>query len=91
MAGVRQGTIVAREPNGVAHKIVLGVDHPKYIVITNFDYWNNDWREYFDPSANFYRRRISVQRALDSLDTITKDDLFNTLNRYDVKAIDTIY
>jgi hypothetical protein len=44
----------------VARKIVLGVDHPKYIVITNFDYWNNDWREYFDPSANFYRRRIGV-------------------------------
>jgi hypothetical protein len=35
--------------------------------MTNFDYWNNDWREYFDPTAHFYRRRIGVMKALEGL------------------------
>lgn len=59
--------------------------------MTNFDYWNNDWREYFDPTADFYRRRIGVMKALDGLDYLTEDILFETLNREDVVAHDTIY
>lgn len=56
---------MARDPSALVHKLVLGVDHPHYIVMTNFDYWNNDWREYFDPTAHFYRRRVGVMKALD--------------------------
>jgi len=44
----------------LAHQLILGRDEPRYIVITNFDYWNDDWREFFDPTAEFHRRRIGV-------------------------------
>jgi len=91
MSGVGKGVIVAREPESVAHQLTLGVDNPRYIVITNFDYWNNDWREWFDPTANFYRRRIGVMKSLDSVKTITKEVVFETLNRKDVIAKDTIF
>jgi hypothetical protein len=81
ISGVRKGTILAREPASLAHQLVLGVDSPVYIVMTNFDYWNNDWREYFDPTADFYRRRIGVMKALDGLDYVSEEILFETLNR----------
>lgn len=68
IGGVRQGTILARNPDGVAHQLVLGdQENPRYIVITNFDYWNDDWREWFDPTADFHRRRVGVMRNLDSV------------------------
>ena len=53
VVGVRRGHIVARDPASVAHLSTLGP--AAYVIVTNFDYWWHDVREYFDPATG---RRI---------------------------------
>ena len=91
MTGVKKATILAREPKELVHQVTLGVDNNRYIIMTNFDYWNNDWREFFDPTANFSRRRVQAIKALDASAVINKEVLFETLNLKGVIAKDTIY
>merc|ERR1719424_447301 len=50
MAGAKKGTILARDPDGVAHRMVLGQENydcrDDYIIVTNFDYYWHDIREW---------------------------------------------
>jgi phage gpG-like protein len=65
ISGIREGTILARYPDDLAHQITLGENNTRYIVITNFDYWNDDWREHFDYTSEFRSRRKHALRYLD--------------------------
>ena len=66
MSGVRQGHIVARDPASVAHLSTLGP--AAYVIVTNFDYWWHDVREYFDPTGGHLGlpRRVAAQRILNA-------------------------
>lgn len=47
ISGPGKGTILARDPSSLEHQITLQPED-KYIIITNFDYWDHDIREWFD-------------------------------------------
>ena len=51
VSGVRKGTILARNPNEVAHVQTLGKSNFEerfdYILVTNFDFFWHDIREWF--------------------------------------------
>ena len=66
MSGVRRGHIVARDPASVAHLSTLG--SAAYVIVTNFDYWWHDVREYFDPTGGHLGlpRRVAAQRILNA-------------------------
>ena len=66
MSGVRRGHIVARDPASVAHLSTLGP--AAYVIVTNFDYWWHDVREYFDPTGGHVGlpRRVAAQRILNA-------------------------
>ena len=66
MSGVRRGDIVARDPASVAHLSTLGPS--AYVIVTNFDYWWHDVREYFDPTGGHVGlpRRVAAQRILNA-------------------------
>ena len=57
VSGVKKGTIIAKDPDSVAHTQVLGQkggnfdERSDYIIITNFDFYFHDIREYFDPTG----------------------------------------
>jgi len=97
VSGNGKGTILAREPDGVAHKLVLGEHNYEnaddYIIETNFDYWDNDFREYLDPSAGEigHARRVVAQAILNKTDVLTPQVLFDVLNTEGVIAKDTIF
>jgi N-acylethanolamine-hydrolysing acid amidase len=101
ISGVRKGVIVSKSPEGFVHEQVLGegADSQDYILITNFDYFWHDVREYFDPTGHggFFlhpTRRQEAQRllnaALQERKRISPDDLFATLNAKYVIA-DTVF
>ena len=99
VSGVRKGTILAKAEAAVEHEQVLGKHNEEqrddYIIITNFDFWNHDVREYFDPTAGFpkaskHTRRITAQMQLNASAAITRDVLFETINAPGVLA-DTIF
>jgi len=66
----------------------LGVDDPRYIITTNFDYWNHDIREYFDWTAGEIGtpRRIVAERILNASEVITPEVLWQTINAKGVFA-----
>ena len=66
MSGVRRGHIVARDPASVAHLSTLG--SAAYVIVTNFDYWWHDVREYLDPTGGHVGlpRRVAAQRILNA-------------------------
>ena len=66
MSGVRRGDIVARDPASVAHLSTLGPS--AYVIVTNFDYWWHDVREYLDPTGGHVGlpRRVAAQRILNA-------------------------
>ena len=88
LSGVKQGTILTRSPSNLEHKLTLGIDDPRYIITTNFDYWNHDIREYFDPTAGEIGtpRRIAAERVLNSSKVLTPNVLFETINAKGVIA-----
>ena len=100
MSGVKKGAIVARSPDAVTHVQTLGQPNfdepPEYIIVTNFDFWYHDFREYFDPTAHhiFRPRRIFAQKHLNATlkkgDPLTPELLNATINMKGVLA-DTIY
>jgi len=99
VSGVKKGTILARNPDGVAKALVLGQDNfecrDDYIIITNFDYYFYDIREWFDPTGGKIGRprRIVAQRALNATQEgqLTPEILFNVINTLGVIATDTIF
>ena len=66
MSGVRRGHIIARDPASVAHLSTLG--QTAYVIVTNFDYWWHDVREYLDPTGGHVGlpRRVAAQRILNA-------------------------
>lgn len=98
VSGVRKGIIVAREPNSVAHLQVLGQknfdERDDYIIITNFDFYFHDIREYFDPTGWAGGvgppRRVAAQKQLSAVEAITPEYLFETINHKYVIA-DTVF
>lgn len=98
IAGVRKGTILARNPDGLAHQLILGQENYEcrndYIIVSNFDYWWNDIREWFDPTDSggiFRPRRIQAQKILNSSNVLSPDLVFNAINSKGAIATDTIY
>ena len=104
VSGVRKGTILSKAPDYVAHTQVLGSGHnfeqpDEYIIMTNFDFFWHDVREYFDPTGTkpggfLHPRRIMAQRILNETlangKPLTPDVLFDTINAPGVLA-DTIF
>mmetsp|Transcript_110411 Transcript_110411/g.321458 ORF Transcript_110411/g.321458 Transcript_110411/m.321458 type:complete len:543 (-) Transcript_110411:349-1977(-) len=97
VSGVRQGTIISRNPNGVAYQQTLGQpnydERDDYIIMTNFDYFWGDVREWFDPTGGngmFHPRRLAAQKQLNATEVLTPDALFATINNKAVLA-DTIF
>lgn len=99
VSGVRKGHIIAKDPESVAHTQVLGANQPlsggeNYIIITNFDFYFHDLREYFDPTgwtkSIKIPRRIEAERLLNASKTHTPEELFETINAPGVLA-DTIF
>lgn len=105
VSGVKKGTIISRNPDSVAHTQVLGrpegnFEEPAdYIIMTNFDFFWHDVREYFDPTGTkpggiFHPRRKMAQTilnaTLDSGAPLTAEVLFNVINAPGVLA-DTIF
>lgn len=49
LSGVKKGTILARNPDGLAYQLTLGQPNyhcrDDYIIVTNMDYWYHDIRE----------------------------------------------
>ena len=71
MSGVGQGHIVARDPASVAHLSMLGVaasgQPASYVIVTNWDFWWHDVREWFDPTGRVgIPRRVAAQRILNA-------------------------
>lgn len=98
MSGVKKGTIIARNPDNVAYQMTLGQPNyycrDDYIIVTNFDYWYHDIREYFDPTSQFgigHSRRKSAQKILNSSSVITEEVLWKTISDKGVEATDTVF
>jgi len=68
--------------------LTLGVDDDRYIIVTNFDYWDHDIREYFDYTAGEIGspRRINAEKVLNNTNSITPEILYETLNTKGVIA-----
>lgn len=100
VGGVRKGTILARNPTGLAYKMVLGETNYQcrddYIIITNFDYVYHDIREWFDPTEAsnkgiFHPRRVAAQKLLNGSAVLTPAFLSTVINDPDVAAKETIF
>lgn len=98
ISGVRKGTILARHPDYCAYQLTLGQHNfecrADYIIVTNFDYWWHDIREWFDPTGirGIGRpRRIAAQKILNASKVLTPAVLFSALEDTGDLAKDTIY
>jgi len=98
MSGVKKGTIIARNPNDVSYQLTLGQPNyhcrDDYIIVTNFDYWYHDIREYFDPTSQLglgHSRRTAAQKILNSSAVLTQDVMWKTISDKGVEATDTIF
>ena len=86
----RAGIIISRDPDTVAYEQVLGQlggnfdEREDYIIMTNFDFFHHDIREYFDPTGGQvgYPRRVAAQKMLNAtaIHTLTPEYLFETIN-----------
>ena len=96
VSGVKKGAILAKDPESVAHVQTLGQpnfnERDDYIIITNFDFFFHDIREYFDPTGGQigYPRRVAAQKNLNASAILTPEVLFDTINHKGVIA-DTIF
>ena len=61
-----EATSSREDPASVAHLSTLGP--AAYVIVTNFDYWWHDVREYFDPTGGHLGlpRRVAAQRILNA-------------------------
>merc|ERR1719183_873969 len=85
-------------PDNVAYQMTLGKPNyhcrDDYIIVTNFDYFYRDIREWFDPTSQkglFHPRRIAAQKRLNASKALTPDVVFSVIDDDDVRATDTIY
>ena len=62
MSGVVEATS-SRDPSKVAHMSTLG-PAAAYVIVTNFDYWWHDVREYFDPTGGHVGLRGASRRNI---------------------------
>ena len=86
----RAGIIISRDPDTVAYEQVLGQpggnfdEREDYIIMTNFDFWYHDPREYDDDTGGLkgYPRRVAAQKKLNATatHTLTPEYLFETIN-----------
>ena len=98
VSGVKKGVIMSRNPDDVAFTQTLGQknfeERSDYIIMTNFDFFHHDVREYFDPTGGEvgHPRRIAAQQLLNSTaaNSLTPEFLFETINAKGVIA-DTIF
>jgi len=100
VSGVQKGTIISRNPTNVAYEQVLGQhnfdERDDYIIITNFDFFWHDIREWFDPTGHggFGKpsRRVAAQTMLNATaeNQLTPDILFTTIN-YEHVIADTVF
>lgn len=101
VSGVRKGVILAKDPDKVAHVQTLGQHNAgqrdDYILITNFDFFWKDVREYFDPTGWSFSwppvltpRRVNAQVVLNASQRISPQLLFDAINTRGVIA-DTIF
>jgi hypothetical protein len=96
MSGVKKGAILSRSPDEVAYTQTLGqpnFDEPEdYIIITNFDFFYHDVREWFDPTGGkiAHPRRIAAQKLLNASATLDPATLYSIINAEGVIA-DTIF
>jgi hypothetical protein len=92
VSGVKEGAILAKEANGkIVFKDTINVndtDKP-YIIITNFDHWDDDFRAYLDPTAGDigHPRRLNAIKYLDAHKPLNEEILWETLNLHGVVAI----
>ena len=102
MSGVQKGTVLAKDPDRVAHTQTLGVStgdgqRSDFIIMTNFDFFFGDRREYFDPTAGGGigkpTRRQEAERLLNDIPVgaLTPQALFETINAPLVRAKDTVF
>eukprot|EP00931_Biecheleriopsis_adriatica_P091850 TRINITY_DN6571_c0_g2_i1.p1 TRINITY_DN6571_c0_g2~~TRINITY_DN6571_c0_g2_i1.p1 ORF type:complete len:400 (+),score=65.44 TRINITY_DN6571_c0_g2_i1:101-1300(+) len=93
ISGVKKGTVLAREPDGLAYQLPLNESAKGFVIMTNFDYIWHDMKEHFDPTsvAGFGSRRKAAEKILDSADAITPEVLSMALNDPRVLAKTTIF
>jgi hypothetical protein len=97
MSGVKKGAILARDPDSLAFKLTLGQSNPQcrsdYIIMTNFDFWWGDIREWFDPTAREigHPRRLIAQAVLNATTPLTPEIISSALSTKGVLAFDTIF
>jgi len=97
LSGVRKGAILARDPDSLAFQLTLGQSNPQcrsdYIIITNFDFWWGDIREWFDLSGGEvgHPRRLVAQKVLNSTSPLTPEIVYSALSAKGVQAGDTIF
>ena len=69
ISGVQKGRIISRNPDNVAHLQILDQPNYKersdYIIITNFDYFWGDVREWFDPTGESLILSAAFAKARD--------------------------
>lgn len=96
VSGVKKGVILSMSPDGVDYTQTLGKknfeERDDYIIMTNFDFFFHDLREWFDPTGGkmFAPRRIEAQKLLNASSAITPELLFETINHPGVLA-DTVF
>jgi hypothetical protein len=93
ISGNQKGVILARNPDDLYHKLTLGPNKNDYILMTNFDYWDHDFKEWLDPTSIHFghSRRIGAEKILNASTNINSDQLYKTLNDDEVVAKDTIF
>jgi hypothetical protein len=93
ISGVKKGTILGRDPDGLVYHIDLGPTD-RYIIMTNFDYIYHDIKEWFDPTSVKgigHSRRLDAERLLNASASITPTLLEQVLSDDGVMAKDTIF
>lgn len=96
ISGIGIGKIFSRDPDSIAYVQTLGENNfeepDDYIIITNFDFFFHDLREYLDPTGGHILnpRRIVAQRLLNASAALTPEVLYETINAKGVLA-DTVF
>lgn len=105
LGGVGKGVILAKDPDAVAHEQVLGEPNGSgrsdYVIMTNFDFFFDDVREYFDPTSGCLpiehpktcpTRRVNAQNHVDKhpQNTLTPQALFAAIDSKGTVA-DTVF
>lgn len=87
-SGVKKGVVLSRSPNMVVHQQVLGgeasdQERADYVIMTNFDFYWRDVREWFDPTGGLgagHPRRVAAQQVLNAAPVVTPEVLWAAIN-----------